>query len=70
MKISIAETDYIGMSIATLFAQHNEIAAVDIEEKKLFYPFVKSRVIYWTRLCKTRASIIYNKKVSSKTIFV
>lgn len=46
MKISVAGTGYVGMSIATLLAQHNEVIVVDIvrrdfEKKKLLYPFVK-----------------------------
>lgn len=30
MKILVAGTGYIGMSIATLLAQHNEVTAVDV----------------------------------------
>ena len=30
MKISVAGTGYVGMSIATLLAQHNEVTAVDV----------------------------------------
>ena len=30
MKISVAGTGYVGMSIATLLAQHNEVTCVDV----------------------------------------
>lgn len=35
MKIAVAGTGYVGLSIATLLAQHNEITAVDIIEEKV-----------------------------------
>ena len=34
MKIAVAGTGYVGLSIATLLAQHNEVKAVDIIEEK------------------------------------
>lgn len=35
MKISVAGTGYIGMSIATLLAQHNEVTAVDVVPERV-----------------------------------
>ena len=35
MKIAVAGTGYVGLSIATLLAQHNQVFAVDIVEEKV-----------------------------------
>ncbi len=35
MKIAVAGTGYVGMSIATLLAQHHEVAAVDVVAEKV-----------------------------------
>lgn len=35
MKISVAGTGYVGMSIATLLAQHNEVTSVDIVPERV-----------------------------------
>ena len=35
MKIAVAGTGYVGLSIATLLAQHNEVIAVDIVPEKI-----------------------------------
>ena len=35
MKISVAGTGYVGMSIATLLAQHNKVTAVDVVPEKV-----------------------------------
>ena len=35
MKISVAGTGYVGMSIATLLAQHNEVTCVDVVSERV-----------------------------------
>ena len=35
MKIAVAGTGYVGLSMATLLAQHNHVAAVDIIPEKV-----------------------------------
>ena len=35
MKIAVAGTGYVGLSLATLLAQHNEVTAVDIVKEKV-----------------------------------
>ena len=34
-KVAVAGTGYVGMSIATLLAQHNQVTAVDIIPEKV-----------------------------------
>lgn len=35
MKIAVAGTGYVGLSIATLLSQHNQVTAVDIISEKV-----------------------------------
>ena len=35
MKIAVAGTGYVGLSIATLLAQHNQVMAIDIIPEKV-----------------------------------
>lgn len=35
MKIAVAGTGYVGLSLATMLAQHNEVKAVDIIPEKV-----------------------------------
>lgn len=35
MKIAVAGTGYVGLSVATIFSQHNEVVAVDIVPEKV-----------------------------------
>ena len=35
MKIAVAGTGYVGLSIATLLAQHNKVIAVDVVPGKV-----------------------------------
>ena len=44
-KIAVAGTGYVGMSIATLLAQHHQVTAIDVIPEKVekinnqFYPY-------------------------------
>lgn len=35
MKISVAGTGYVGMSIAALLSQHNEVTAMDVVPERV-----------------------------------
>ena len=36
MKIAVAGTGYVGLSMATLLAQHNSVVAVDVVGEKVY----------------------------------
>lgn len=42
MKIAVAGTGYVGLSIATLLSQHHQVTAVDIVPEKVNLLTVKS----------------------------
>lgn len=42
MKIAVAGTGYVGLSIATLLSQHHEVMAVDIIPEKLTLSITRS----------------------------
>ena len=52
MKIAVAGTGYVGLSIATLLSQKNEVVAVDIIPEKV-------DLINNTRMCKNYLSFHY-----------
>ena len=35
-KIAVVGTGYVGLSLATLLAQHNDVVAVDVVQEKVF----------------------------------
>ena len=35
VKIAVAGTGYVGMSLAVLLAQHNKVVAIDVVEEKV-----------------------------------
>ncbi len=37
MKIAVAGTGYVGLSMATLLAQHNSVVAVDVLAEKILH---------------------------------
>ena len=43
MKIAVAGTGYVGLSLAVLLAQHNEVKAVDIIPEKVDLINAKNR---------------------------
>ena len=48
MKIAIFGTGYVGLSLATLLSQHNEVVAVDIVKKKsikLIHESAQSKIL-------------------------
>ena len=56
MKIAVAGTGYVGLSIATLLSQHNEVIAVDIVPEKV-------------DLINQRKSPIIDKEIEDKEEF-
>ena len=52
MKIAVAGTGYVGLSIATLLSQHHEVMAVDIIPEKV--DLINHMIAVWT-MCRTRS---------------
>ena len=55
MKIAVAGTGYVGLSIATLLSQHNEVIAVDIVPEKVDLinqrksPIIDKEIAYYSK---------------------
>ena len=65
MKIAVAGTGYVGLSIATLLAQSNEVMAVDIIPEKVEKINKKIMVI-----CSDEVNIIKKQKTIGSNCFV
>lgn len=59
MKIAVAGTGYVGLSIATLLSQHHEVMAVDIIPEKVELINQKSPIQdeYIENICQRRNCI-------------
>ena len=44
LKIAVAGTGYVGLSIATLLSQHHQVTAVDIIPKRLNLLIIRSHL--------------------------
>ena len=42
LKIAVAGTGYVGLSIATLLSQHHEVTAVDVIPEKVDKPQIRN----------------------------
>ena len=47
MKIAVAGTGYVGLSMAILLSQHNEVKAVDIIQNKVDLINNKKSLLSW-----------------------
>lgn len=50
MKISVAGTGYVGLSIATLLAQHNQVTCVDVVRERVDLVLNKNTDTYNAKL--------------------
>ena len=53
MKIAVAGTGYVGLSMATLLAQHHSVMAVDVVAEKVEKINRRERVRFWMNMSRS-----------------
>lgn len=64
-KIAVAGTGYVGMSLATLLAQHNDVTAVDVVPERV--DLVTEGIIKRYLCSKTFEKVLLKLNIRSKT---
>ena len=59
MKIAVAGTGYVGLSMAVLLAQHNTVVAVDILQDK-GYLFVTVEELFYYKGVEAVPGVVYH----------